>query len=209
MTSCCVRTSGSTAVPTAACRLGSCIYTAGGRSLLTTTAFATHRLRKVRGKPTGLACLHSTFTFKRCYQSRASQPGGSRVGRPTTADPSTGCSTDDFDDDDDDCALDSFISDSFDESVWAAAADNHHHHHHPGASLAKNACTSEVSKATSTTDSTRAKPESERRAQLRHGASAYRGEDSLATLTNLELIARQWRTSAMLRVWRFLNISCT
>ncbi|XP_037560085.1 uncharacterized protein LOC119437078 isoform X2 [Dermacentor silvarum] len=158
------------------------------------------------------------FTFKRCSgscsanlsrpgpshtdgdQSRANQPGGSRVGRPTAtaADASTGCSTDDFDDD---CALDSFISDSFDESVWAAAADNRHHH--PGAGLAKNARTSEVSKATSTIDSTCAETERERRVQLRRGASAYRGEDSLASLTNLELIARQWRTSAMLRrIWR-------
>ncbi|XP_075535520.1 uncharacterized protein LOC142571111 isoform X1 [Dermacentor variabilis] len=153
------------------------------------------------------------FTFKRCSgscggnlsrpgpsrtdgdQSSASQPGGSRKGR--SADSAPGCSTDDFGDDDD-YALDSFISDSFDESVCAAAVD-----YHRGASLAKNPRTTGVSKATSTVDSTLAEPERERRVQLRRGASAYRGEDSLASLTNLELIARQWRTSAMLRrIWR-------
>ncbi|XP_070388103.1 uncharacterized protein [Dermacentor albipictus] len=148
------------------------------------------------------------FTFKRCSgscggnlsrpgpsrtdgdQSSASQPSGSRKGRPVDSAP--GCSTDDFGDDDD-YALDSFISDSFDESVCAAAVD-----YHRGASLAKSPRTTGVSKGTSTVE-----PERERRVQLRRGASAYRGEDSLASLTNLELIARQWRTSAMLRrIWR-------
>ncbi|KAL1478978.1 hypothetical protein MTO96_015966 [Rhipicephalus appendiculatus] len=113
-----------------------------------------HSLSPHRGK----------FTFKRCSgacvenlsrpgpshtdggQSHASQTGGSRAGRTATADASTGCSTDDFDED---CVLDSFISDSFDESVCAAVAD------HPppqtrctGASLAKNAGSTEDSRAT-------------------------------------------------------------
>lgn len=154
------------------------------------------------------------FTFKRCSgafldnlsqpgpshtdddRSRASQTGGSRVGRLATCDAATGCSTDDFDDD---YILDSFISDSFDESVCAATAD----HHHPAASHARSAGVAEDRRAGSIREASRAESERERRPQVRRGAPAYRGEDSLASLTNLELIARQWRTSAMLRrIWR-------
>lgn len=153
------------------------------------------------------------FTFKRCSgacvenlsrpgpshtdggRSRTSQTSGPSVGRTATADASTGCSTDDFDED---YVLDSFISDSFDESVCAAVADHPPRPRCTGASLAKNAGTTEDSRATGIREDER-----ERRPQLRRGAPAYRGEDSLASLTNLELIARQWRTSAMLRrIWR-------
>ncbi|XP_037517316.2 uncharacterized protein LOC119394118 isoform X3 [Rhipicephalus sanguineus] len=94
------------------------------------------------------------FTFKRCSgacvenlsrpgpshtdgdRSRTSQTSGSRVGRTATADASTGCSTDDFDED---YVLDSFVSDSFDESVCAAVADHPPQPRCTGASLAKNA----------------------------------------------------------------------
>ncbi|KAL3198423.1 hypothetical protein MRX96_014246 [Rhipicephalus microplus] len=72
-----------------------------------------------------------------------------------------------------------------------------------GTSLAENAGTTKDSRATNIRDLVRSEREKERRSQLRRVAPAYRGEDSLANLTNLELIARQWRTSAMLRkIWR-------
>lgn len=117
-----------------------------------------------------------------CQSRGAILPGGSGMGRVVR------CATsEDFDEDD--VVLDSFVSDSFDDS---AASD--HHHRHTGASL----------RGTNAPGghSTRGH-DGERPQQLRRVAAANRGEDSLANLTNLELIARQWRTSAMLRrIWR-------
>lgn len=158
------------------------------------------------------------FTFKRCSgtcvenlsrpgpshtdsdRSHASRTGGSRAQRTATADASTGCSTDDFDEDG---VMDSFISSSFDKSVCSAAADHPPQTRCTGTSLAENAGTTKDSRATNIRDLVRSEREKERRSQLRRVAPAYRGEDSLANLTNLELIARQWRTSAMLRrIWR-------
>lgn len=135
------------------------------------------------------------FTFKRCSgacsspagpsranESHPSQPGGSRLCRPAPTDAvaRTRCS------DDDDDILDSFISDSFDEG--GAAPDDH---------------TLDANLPSHTDDSRATTYKGHQAPQLRRMTPANRGEDSLANLTNLELIARQWRTSAMLRkIWR-------
>ncbi|XP_077539519.1 uncharacterized protein LOC144152172 isoform X1 [Haemaphysalis longicornis] len=130
------------------------------------------------------------FTFHRCSgagpsqagpsranESRLSQPGGPRPSRPRSSD------------DDDDDILDSFISDSFDEG--GAATDDH-------------AFDTDIPRQASHIDDSRAATsKGYQRPQVRRMTPANRGEDSLANLTNLELIARQWRTSAMLRkIWR-------
>ncbi|XP_077489939.1 uncharacterized protein LOC144100897 [Amblyomma americanum] len=113
-------------------------------------------------------------------------PGCSGMGRLTR-----GTSSDDFGEDD---ALDSFVSVSFDDSAECSATGHNCH---------KEALFTKPSGIKAQRGLSTRGNEGERPPQLRRVAAVNRGEDSLANLTNLELIARQWRTSATLRrIWR-------